>query len=39
VIPNFVGQAQAAAPFILAAVGIAVFLLVMKRFGIPKGRR
>jgi hypothetical protein len=38
-IPNYVGQAQAAAPFILAAVGIAVFLLVMERFGVPKRRR
>jgi hypothetical protein len=39
VIPNYVGQVQAAAPFILAAVAIAVFLLVVEHFGIPKKRR
>jgi hypothetical protein len=38
-IPNYVSQVQAAAPFILTAVGVAVFLLVMERFGIPKRRR
>lgn len=38
-IPNYVGQAQAAAPFILAAVAIAVLLLLVERFGLPNKRR
>jgi hypothetical protein len=39
IVPNYVGQLQLAAPFILAAIGVAVLLLVIEHFGIPKRRR
>lgn len=38
IIPNYVGQLQTGAPFILAALGVVVFLLLWEWLGEPKDR-